>query len=338
MDESLTTAMVADINTTAGASSSPGSLTNVNGTLFFTASDGTGVGHHGTELYKFTPGDLAPTLFDINPATTATASSISNLFNANGTLYFTATDGTHGVELYKIAPADSAPTLYDINVGSATSSPASFTNMNGTLFFTANDGTHGAELYKFTPGDSAPTLFDINTSAVGAGSSPANLTYFNGNVYFSAFDGAQTSGWHGTELWKVDTTTWAASMVADIRTDSFGSSNPTNLTLSGGSLYFVATDSTHGPEVWVTNGIPDGQPGADTHLVKDVAPGNVVYQTTNVANLTDVNGTLYFTENDGLPGSGGHGNELWQTNGTAAGTGLVADINTSAVVGGNGNL
>src|SRR5262249_47532802 len=39
-------------------------------------------------------------------------------------------------------------------------------------------------------------------------------------------------------------------------------------------------------------------------------------------NLVDFNGTLYFAANDGV-----HGGELWKSDGTAAGTVLVADIN-----------
>ncbi len=38
-------------------------------------------------------------------------------------------------------------------------------------------------------------------------------------------------------------------------------------------------------------------------------------------NLTNVNGTLFFSGNDGI-----HGTELWKSNGAAAGTALVSDI------------
>ena len=39
------------------------------------------------------------------------------------------------------------------------------------------------------------------------------------------------------------------------------------------------------------------------------------------SDLTNVNGTLYFTADDGT-----HGEELWKTDGTAAGTVMVKDI------------
>ena len=44
-----------------------------------------------------------------------------------------------------------------------------------------------------------------------------------------------------------------------------------------------------------------------------------------VPHLVNVNGTLFFAANDGT-----HGTELWQSNGTAAGTVMVADINPGA--------
>ena len=69
------------------------SLTNVNGTLFFVANDGT----HGLELWK-SDGTASGTvmvmaaLFSANPYF---------LTDVNGTLFFTATDGTNGIELWK---------------------------------------------------------------------------------------------------------------------------------------------------------------------------------------------------------------------------------------------
>jgi ELWxxDGT repeat protein len=43
---------------------------------------------------------------------------------------------------------------------------------------------------------------------------------------------------------------------------------------------------------------------------------------SNVSNLTAFNGTLYFTADDG-----GSGYELWRSDGTAAGTVRVLDLN-----------
>ena len=60
-------------------------------------------------------------------------------------------------------------------------------------------------------------------------------------------------------------------------------------------------------------------------LVKDIRPGSNPYNSfpygSYPGNLTTVNGTLFFTANDGE-----NGNELWKSDGTEAGTSLVKDI------------
>ncbi len=86
--------LVKDINLIGGGSS-PSYLTNVNGTLFFQASDGT----NGLELWK-SDGTAAGTVLvkDINPG--AGSASPSNLTIVNGMLFFQAYDGTIGQELW----------------------------------------------------------------------------------------------------------------------------------------------------------------------------------------------------------------------------------------------
>jgi ELWxxDGT repeat protein len=51
----------------------------------------------------------------------------------------------------------------------------------------------------------------------------------------------------------------------------------------------------------------------------DINPGSA---SSSPDNLTNVNGVLFFTANDGTDGT-----ELWKSDGTAAGTVLVQDIN-----------
>src|SRR5205085_187558 len=77
--------------------SNPSNLTNVNGTLYFTANDGP----HGYELWK-SDGTTAGTVLvkDIYLGLYY-SSNPTNLANVNGTLYFQATDRTHGAELWK---------------------------------------------------------------------------------------------------------------------------------------------------------------------------------------------------------------------------------------------
>lgn len=97
------TVMVKNINTNPPSSggeelsSSPYSLINVNGTLFFSADDGV----HGVELWK-SDGTASGTVMvsDIKPFGNF-GSEPKDLIYINGTLYFTADDGPHGRELWK---------------------------------------------------------------------------------------------------------------------------------------------------------------------------------------------------------------------------------------------
>ena len=86
-------------------------------------------------------------------------------------------------------------------------------------------------------------------------------------------------------------------MVADIVSGASGSS-PVNLTSFNGKLYFgTATEPTSGLELWVSNGIPTGQPGADTHMVTDLNPGTgsgLTYPGFHATNFGRHRGEPYF--------------------------------------------
>jgi ELWxxDGT repeat protein len=300
---------IKDINPGSG-NSSPSSLADVDGTLYFSASDGT----NGSELWKSdatTAGTIQ--VKDIWPG--SIPSGPSNLTKFGGTLYFTANDGTFGGELWKSDGTTVGTALVkDINPGSDSSSaPSSATVVGGTLYFRADNGTNGTELWK-SDGSAAGTTMvkDINP---GAGNSNLfNLTAVGGTVYFFADDGT-----NGRELWKSDGTDAGTTLVKDIRPGST-SSGPLSLTNSGGTLYFSASDGTNGTELWKSDGTTAG-----TTLVKDIWPG-VVSSGPNY--LTSVSGILYFSAL--VAGTGGIGVELWKSDGTAAGTTLVKDINPGA--------
>jgi ELWxxDGT repeat protein len=83
------------------------------------------------------------------------------------------------------------------------------------------------------------------------------------------------------------------------------------------TVYFGVNDSTHGNELWKTDGTTAG-----TTLVKDIWPGPHFSLGYPAAGRFGVlNDQFYFTADDGT-----HGEELWRTDGTAAGTILVKDI------------
>jgi ELWxxDGT repeat protein len=308
------TVMVADIN--PGVGMSPAYLTNVNGALFFSADDGT----HGRELWK-SDGTTAGTVMvkDINPG--STGSNPWQLTNVNGTLFFGASDGTDGAQLWKSDGTTAGTVMVkDINPGSAGSNPRNLTNVNGTLFFSATDGTDGYQVWKSNGAAAGAVMVtDFNP---GFGLNPNYLTNVNGTLFFT--DG-------GYQLWKSNGTTAGTTLVADLRAGQLRNVN--------GTLFFTANDGTDGTELWKSDGTTAG-----TMLVKDINPGGTwdtytyysppyftpytrsVYfpNSSNPSNLTNVNGTLFFTADDGTDPR-----ELWQSDGTDAGTFMVAGVPSS---------
>ena len=309
------TVLVKDINPGSGGNDSDnwywgfypgGPLTDVNGTLYFAANDGT----RGGELWR-SDGTEAGTVLvkDINPG--SGGGDPGGLTNVNGTLYFSAEDGTNGRELWKSDGTAAGTVLVkDINPGSSSSLDywgSSLTNVNGTLFFTANDGTSGNELWK-SNGTAAGTVLVKDINPGSGGGDPGSLTNVNGTLFFIADDGT-----NGRELWKSDGTAAGTVLVKDINPGS-GGSGPSGLTNVNGTLFFTADDGTSGRELWKSNGTAAG-----TVLVKDINPGS---NGSDPGSLTNFKGALFFNADDNTNGGG----DLWKSDGSAAGTVLVKDI------------
>jgi ELWxxDGT repeat protein len=287
------TVLVKDINPGV-FSSGPEQLTNVNGTLFFTADDGVS----GRELWK-SDGTAAGTVpvKDVNPG--AFSSDPSIIANVDGTVFFSARDR----DLWK-SDGTEAGTVRLKEFGFCCGPPPRFaTSINRTLFFVADDGLRGAEIWR-TDGTSAGTVLvkDIGSLDSFLCPCPDFLTNVNGTLFFTP--GGHAPG--GVELWKSDGTEAGTVRVKDILPGEF-SSNPTILTNVNGTLFFVANDGSRGRELWKSNGTAAG-----TVRVKDIRPGA---GSSNPEQLTNVNGTLFFTADDGS-----RGRELWRSDGTAAGT------------------
>jgi ELWxxDGT repeat protein len=76
----------------------------------------------------------------------------------NGTLFFSATDGTHGTELWRSDGTTAGTVLLaDINPGSTSSNPAWLTVSGTNLFFAADDGVHGVEPWVLSLSSAATT-------------------------------------------------------------------------------------------------------------------------------------------------------------------------------------
>jgi ELWxxDGT repeat protein len=302
-------------------------LTPVGGTLFFTATDF----NHGAELWKTagTPGSTSLVAgFDPDENNFPVA-GVANLTDVAGTLFFTVDDGAHGNEIWKSDGTASGTSLVaDIVPGSGTASPERLTAVGTTLFFIANtsgseDGA-GYALWK-SDGAAAGTV-QVKQFATDATSGDLfNLTAFNGALYFVTIDGPHSANTDGYELWKSDGTAAGTVMVKNISPGLNGSSNPSDLTVVGNTLFFAADDGPttgfpagHGNELWKTDGTENG-----TVLVRDIDPNTApLFADSNPVDLTAVGNELFFAADDGV-----HGEELWKSDGTQAGTVLVKDIN-----------
>lgn len=231
----------------------------------------------------------------------------------------------------------------DINAGGGDSLPEGGAVLRTGLFvFAANDGTNGTELWA-TDGtkDGTKMLKDIRQGSDGSFphnfSQPITFESFTGSkvitktlVFFAADDGVK-----GTELWATDGTADpdGTFLVSDIRTtpgaphhDPLGSSFPHNLTVLNGKLIFAANDGETGVELWCHDPAPTAAGAGITYLVKDIWPGDE--STHSLPSwLTVVGNNVYFAASDHRTvGVGGTGTELWKTDGTDAGTVLVADL------------
>lgn len=194
--------------------SSPDNLVNVNGTLFFNATDGS----TGRELWM-SDGTPAGTRLVKDIRAGSADGSISGPRTAvavGNTLFFVANDGISGGELWKSdGTADGSVLVSDVNAGANGSTPMQLINVNGTMFFTADDGVHGRERWK-TDGTAAGTVMvkDIATS-LSASADPTELVNVAGTLFFTANNGTQ-----GRELWKSDGTAAGTMLVKDIRSGS----------------------------------------------------------------------------------------------------------------------
>ena len=278
-------------------------------------------------------GDGARLVKDIDPG--SKSSSPDDLAKVGKTLFFDARDGRHGIELWRSDGAKSGTRMVkDINPGRDHSAPVfgpneeELTDVGKTLFFPANDGRHGQELWR-TDGTKQGTKLvkDINPHGP---SHPRDLTAVGRTLFFTADDGDQ-----GLELWRSDGTKAGTELVKDINPDgdAFSRVESNDLTNVGGTLFFVADDGSHGFELWRSDGT-----GPGTKLVKDVNPGSGSGHDPDdfqhsPPDLTNVGGTLYFDANDGS-----HGYELWRSEGTPAGTGIVKDIDPGSGGSGPQNL
>ncbi|WZO98583.1 FG-GAP-like repeat-containing protein [Isosphaeraceae bacterium EP7] len=301
----------------------PRFLTVVGTTLYFAANSITA----GNEVWK-TDGTAAGTvvLKDVNPGLHDAFNLLypgyqgasGPLFTSSGnTLYFVANDGVHGASLYKSDGTDPGTVLVKSLKGGTNSTSLeiwddSAVELGGYTYFVVKvyDDPAGPNTVLYRTDGTAP-----GTTRVTSQVSPyPRLTAFKGKIYFAANEAT-----HGTELWVTDGTEAGTHIVQDI-VPGPNSAQADQLEAGGDWLYFVAYDPNVGKQLYKTDGTTAG-----TTVVKLIRSEKSYFSDSSgssVSNLSYVNGTLYFSANDGT-----HGAEPWKTDGTEAGTVMVADVN-----------
>jgi len=214
-------------------------------------------------------------------------------------LYFAASAGGQGSELWTTDGSEAGTVqvadIYPFSIGS---NPNSLVNLDGVLYFIATDDAQGQQMWT-TDGTASGTRVAVRFSdgqpltlrPLGNGKMIAAIRDNYANVY--------------TRLWSTDGKT--ATRLSD-------SANVYNLTMSlGGTPFYFSARSTTMPNFmvpWVTDGTPAG--------TRSVLPVTASYiEPEYPHNFVDFDGIVFFE-------AVSEEHAFWRTNGTAAGTRLVA--------------
>jgi len=253
---------------------------------------------------------------------------VDSLTSLNGTLYFIGNDGTDGQQLWTsngTVPGTVAVTDF------SGESLNSLQSVNGALYFLASDGS----TYPGVPDGSGQLWTSDGTSTgtvqltnwAGGISQASYFTAVGGTTFFTATDSSASNAPDSTNLWEI-----SGGTAAPVTTSIPWAAGPTDLTaLNDTTLLFWADGGNGaGTELWESNGTASG-----TVMVKDINPGSagaylsgqsgeysmLVGPHAGLNQLTVVSGVAYFGAVDGTDGD-----QLWESDGTAAGTTLVKDI------------
>ena len=339
------TTLVKDIFPTSD--STPLWLTNVNGTLFFSAKDRSfNVFQDGdVELWR-SDGTEEGTqrVKDVN--TSPKGSEPDNFVQVGDRAFFIANDELLGLELWQTdGTTEGTQMVKDIAIGieDGMSRFSRMVGFNGQLFFSS--GADGATLWR-SDGTAAGTELILGEEVLGR--SLWHMLVMNDTLYFTthtfderrvlwASDGtangtvpikefnniawvlqvngslwfSANDGQRGTELWTSDGTEAGTQMVKDIWPGPSGEIGW--LAELNDGVLFSANDGQRGMELWTSDGTEQG-----TVLVKDIKLGP---DSTYLYNLTAAEGRVFLIVDDGV-----HGEEVWVTDGTEAGTQLLRDI------------
>ena len=317
------TSMIADINPGTGGSS-PSGYASMGGYVYFQATTPS----YGSELWR-TDGTTAGTTLvdDITPGTLGSVPS--NLTAVNNQLFFSDTNFTVGTELW-VSDGTSAGTslVKDINSGSffQSSNPSQLTAFGGKVYFQANDGIHGTELW-VSDGTTAGTsmVSDIvpgsNSSLPG---SQTGFVPFNSKLYFDV---------SGSGLWTTDGTSAGTSLVSSATIYVY------KIVPFNGALYFQSinglykTDGTTAGTSLVSstssNQLTASLGGlffSSTYLYTSDGTGAGTSQVSGSVSVTGAGPVAFGSKALFVGSDANNQGQPWVSNGTSAGTSVLASI------------
>jgi ELWxxDGT repeat protein len=269
-------------------------LTAVGNDLFFTIITGSG----DQQLWK-SDGTVTGTVLVADNVLVVSGSGVA----AHGLYFFIGVDpNTFAFQLWESNGTAAGTRVADPNHPGA--NVQGLTNVRGTLFYFDSGANSDDQTLWTTDGTSATLVAHIHP---GDFAFPYDTVAVRDKLYFAVTDNSTGTA----ELWTSDGTPGGTGPVAAVRPD-FGSA-----VAVGGRLFFTVNDPLLGEQLWVSRGT-----AASTHMVAPIVAGTDSFGNPLPFNLTSYHGELFFTASDPA-----HGEELWTSDGTAAGTFMVEDIN-----------
>jgi len=305
------------------------------GFWYFVADDGV----NGLELWR-TDGTAGGTSLVADTSAGASDTTFHGLLASGSRIYFLAKSGIHE-GLWRSDGTAAGTALVKDGVADAQLLAGS----NGAVFFAWNDGVHGREPWRSDGTlESTVLLRDIIPGAASSMRSDASaITRTDGLIFFAASNGV-----NGEEPWITDGTAAGTRLLKNAAADTAIGSSPRAFASIGNRFMFIAND-TGGAAVWSSDGTDSGTQrvaviGGD--VSEAIASGGLYFFTRKTATSAELwrsdgtaDGTFALTPIEAialLPMKGGvtfrgydnlHGMEPWFSDGTVAGTRMIADIN-----------
>lgn len=301
-------------------------LTAAGGKLFFIAHN-----NDGTEALWATDGQFSGVVKTFPPTAAPGVSApplaVGTIVAVGSRVFFTEADPTSppalwesdgtsaGTKLVKSFP--NAQSLFQVLYNP--------TAVGGKLFFTRNAASPSDGFRLWVSDGTAKGTKNLSPFALppthayfAVGNVPpqsaVKLAAYRGVLYYANDDPL-----HGVELWRSDGTVAGTKRLADINPGA-GSSFPSNLAVSGGTLYFSASSTKGSNQLWKLEA--KGNPAKVASFTPAATIDGLGEAVTDSAVVSNAHGTaMIFAADDGV-----HGSQLWRTDGTTAGTYLIKNF------------